>query len=45
MAAFDVARDKKKIGPATGLAADLQRRLDETGAARKPKLRWTPKAE
>ncbi len=31
MAAHDVSRDTRKVGPATGLAADLARRLDATG--------------
>ena len=31
MAAFDVSRDGRRIGAATGLAADLARRLEETG--------------
>ena len=31
MAAYDVSRGKRRIGPATGLAADLARRLEETG--------------
>jgi predicted homoserine dehydrogenase-like protein len=31
MAAYDISRGTRKIGPATGLAADLARRLDETG--------------
>jgi predicted homoserine dehydrogenase-like protein len=31
MAAYDISKQSRKIGPATGLAADLARRLDETG--------------
>ncbi len=31
MAAYDISQDNRKIGPATGLAADLARRLEETG--------------
>jgi predicted homoserine dehydrogenase-like protein len=31
MAAFDVSRDDRRIGAATGLAADLARRLEEKG--------------
>jgi predicted homoserine dehydrogenase-like protein len=31
MAAFDVSRDGRRIGATTGLAADLARRLEETG--------------
>jgi predicted homoserine dehydrogenase-like protein len=31
MAAYDITRDGRKIGATTGLAADLARRLDETG--------------
>jgi predicted homoserine dehydrogenase-like protein len=31
MAEFDVSRDRRRIGPTTGLAADLARRLEETG--------------
>ena len=31
MAAFDISQDKRKIGPTTGLASDLARRLESTG--------------
>ena len=31
MAAYDISRGDRRIGPTTGLAADLARRLEETG--------------
>ena len=31
MAAYDISRGERRIGPTTGLAADLARRLEETG--------------
>ena len=31
MAAYDISQGKRRIGPTTGLAADLARRLEETG--------------